>query len=107
MEKRFRVFRSEHCSNKLNKLDKSEQDRVFKFEQSLKEQPYSGKPLGYEFLREKKFDGKRIIFLVYEEHACVFLVTITDKKAQQHEIDLIKANLDVYRDELNILMKGL
>ena len=79
----YRVFRSEWCETKLIKLDKSEQDRITNFEQSLKEQPFSGKPLGYKFLREKKFNGKRLIFLVYEEHKSVFLVTITDKKAQQ------------------------
>ena len=78
-----------------------------KFEQALKENPYTGKPLGYKFFREKKFNGNRLLFLVYEEHKCIFLVTITDKKAQQHEIDLIKAHLDIYRNELDRLMKGL
>ncbi len=107
MEDRFRVFRSVHYKEKLFKLDKSEQERVMKFEQSLKEQPFSGKPLGYKFFREKKFNGKRVLFLVYEEHKCVFFVTITDKKAQQHEIDLIKANLDIYRDELEDLLGKL
>ena len=101
----FRVFRSEHYKNKLFSLDKSEQDRVKKFEQSLKEQPFSGKPLGYKFFREKKFNGKRALFLVYEEHKSVFLLTITDKKTQQHEIDLIKINLDIYKDELEDLLR--
>ena len=106
MEK-FRVFRSKHYKEKLFKLDKSEQDRVKKFEQSLKEQPLSGKPLGYKFFREKKFNEKRILFLVYGEHKCVFLVTITDKKAQQQEIDLIKSNLDFYRKELDEVLGEL
>ncbi len=103
----FRVFRSQHYRHKLFKLDKSEQSKVIKFEQNLKEQPFSGKPLGYKFFREKKFNGKRVLFLVYEEHKCIFLVTITDKKAQQHEIDLIKANLDIYKNELKDILKGL
>ncbi len=103
----WRVFRSEHYENKLNRLDGSEQTRVLKFEQSLKKEPYSGKPLGYKFFREKKFNGKRVIFLVYEEHKCVFLVTLTDKKAQQYEIDLIKTNLDVYREELEKIMRNI
>tara|TARA_Y100000310_G_C20642738_1_gene794875 strand:- start:294 stop:485 length:192 start_codon:yes stop_codon:yes gene_type:complete len=59
------------------------------------------------FFREKKFDGKRVIFLVYENHKCIFLITITDKKAQQSEIDLIKSNLDVYRDVLEKIIKNL
>ena len=100
----FRVFRSDWYNKKLCKLDSSEQQRIAKFEQQLKQEPYSGKPLGYPFFREKKFDGKRLLFLVYEEHQAVFLVTITGKKAQQHEIDLIKTNLDVYKDTIRKLM---
>lgn len=103
----FRVFRSNHYKSKLNKLDSFEQKRAVKFEQALKEQPFSGKPLGYKFFREKKFNGKRLLFLVYEEHKSVFLITIANKKAQQHEIDLIKANLDVYRNELEDLLNRI
>ena len=101
----FRVFRSDWYNSKFNKLDNSEQLIVSKFEQKLKEEPFSGKPLGYKFFREKKFNGKRILFLVYEEHSSIFLVTITGKKAQQHEIDLIKANLDVYGDTIKKLLE--
>lgn len=103
----YRVFRSEWYGTKLKKLDSSEQKRVLNFEQSLKQEPYSGKPLGYKFFREKKFGSKRIIFLVYQEHKCIFLVTITDKKAQQNEINLIKANLDIYKKEIKKLIKDI
>jgi len=47
------------------------------------------------------------LFLVYEEHEVIFLITLTDKKAQQREIDLIKANLDVYMEELKKVMGKL
>ncbi len=107
MQGKFRVFRSFTYKRTLLKLDKSEQIPVEKFEQHLKEEPFSGKPLGYKFFREKKFGGKRLIFLVYEEHKCVFLITITDKKAQQHEIDMIKSNLDVYRNKLEDILRRL
>lgn len=103
----YRVFRSEWYETKLKKLDSSEQKRVLNFEQSLKQEPYSGKPLGYKFFREKKFGNKRIIFLVYQEHKCIFLVTITNKKAQQHEINLIKANLDIYKEEIKKLIEDI
>ncbi len=96
----FRVFRSAWCSKRLRKLDPCEQRRIKKFENSLKVKPYSGKPLGYRFFREKKFDGKRLIFLVYDEHKAVFLVTITDKKAQREEIEIIRHNLDKCKEEL-------
>jgi len=102
-----RVFRSDWYRKKLEKLDNQEQERVKKFEQSLKEAPYSGKPLGYEFLREKKFGGKRILFLIYEAHQTIFLVTITDKKAQQEEIDIIKSSLELYEEEILKRIKDL
>ena len=101
----FRVFRSDWYDNKFSKLDKPEQEIVSRFEQRLKKEPFSGKPLGYEFFREKKFDGKRVLFLVYEKHESAFMITITDKKAQQHEIDLIKKNLDTYRDVFDKIIK--
>ena len=103
----FRVFRSDWYSKKLEKLDKSEQEIVSTFEQRLKTDPYTGKPLGYVFFREKKFNGKRILFIVYDNHKCVFLITITDKKAQRKEIELIKANLDVYKEKLDNIVKNL
>ena len=103
----YRVFRSEWYEKKLAKLSNPEQERVFRFEQQLKVDPYSGKPLGYAFFREKKFDDKRLLFLIYEEHKTIFLVTITDKRAQQHEIDLIKAHLEVYKDTIKRLMEKI
>lgn len=103
----FRIFRSEWYERKFDKLDKSEQQIVSKFEQKLKLQPYEGRPLGFKFFREKKFDGKRILFLVYDNYSTVFLVTITDKRAQQQDINLIKTNLDIYKDKIMELLKNI
>lgn len=57
-----------------------------------------GKPLGYSYFREKKFDKYRIYFLVYEELNTVLLITISDKKTQQETIDGIKEMLDHYKE---------
>ncbi len=96
----YRVFRSDWYDKKFGKLDNREQERVSDFEQSLKLSPYTGRPLGYAFFREKKFEGKRLLFLIYEEYKTVFLVTITDKKAQQEDIDSIRENLGLYKQEI-------
>src|SRR3989338_4782607 len=103
----FRVFRSEWYEKKLKKLDSQEQERAKKFEQELKQEPHSGRPLGYEFFREKKFNGKRLYFLVYNSHKAVFLITISGKKAQQEVIDVIKANLDIYKEQLERILKRI
>jgi mRNA-degrading endonuclease RelE of RelBE toxin-antitoxin system len=96
----YRVFRSAWYEKKLRKLDGSEQKRVEEFEKSLKLEPNSGKPLGYKFMREKKFNGKRLIYLIFEEYSSIFLVTITNKKLQQDEIDKVKLNYNLYKDEI-------
>ena len=56
----FRVFRSEWYGKKLNKISAQEQERVIQFEKQLKQNPLQGRPLGYVFFREKKFNGKRL-----------------------------------------------
>jgi len=48
-----------------------------------------------------------LLFLVYEEHSIVFLVTITDKKAQQRDIDFIVSHLSAYKEEIERIIKGL
>ena len=101
----FRVFRSEWYDKKFDDLTKAEKERVNNFEQKLKQEPYFGKPLGYKFFREKKFNGKRLLFLVYEDLQVIFLVTITDKKIQQDIIDLIKRSLDKYKEVIEKLTK--
>ena len=103
----FRAFRADWYEKKLSKLTPKEQKRVSGIEQELKKSPYDGKPLGYKFFREKKFDGKRLIFLVYENHQVIFIIKIKDKKDKQKVIDLIKANLDVYMEELERILKGI
>ena len=77
------------------------------FEQSLKQNPQQGKPLGYGFFREKKFNGKRLYFLVYNSHRIIFIITISDKKTQQQVIDTIKSNLDAYQEEINKILGKL
>ena len=103
----FRAFRTDWYEKKFKRLDSSEQEIAKHIEQELKKSPYDGKPLGYIFFREKKFNGKRLIFLVYDSYQAIFLITITDKKTQQKVIDLIKANLDVYKEELEKILKSI
>lgn len=94
----------EEYEKKLFKLDHKEQEIVYQFEQNILESPYIGKRLGFNFFREKKFDGKRVLFLVYEEFNVILMLLITDKKAQKHDIDYVRSNFDYYR---NILLEKL
>ncbi len=57
-----------------------------------------GKPLSYPFFREKKFNGNRLYFLIYEEWKTVLLVSIGVKKTQPETIEQIKQNLNEHEE---------
>ena len=103
----YRVFRSDWFKKKVIKLDASERARVENMEQKLMSHPHEGKPLGCDYIREKKIGDKRMLFLVYDEYRIIFLVTISTKKTQQAEITIVKANLDAYRDVVERWSRGL
>ena len=66
----------------------------------LEENPYSGKPLGYKFFREKKIMNYCVYFLVYAEFVVVFVITISTKKDQQEAIDKIRSLIPYYQQEI-------
>lgn len=101
MDVKFRVFPTEVFDDDYEKLDHSEQLRVDKIVKSLFEKgDVTGKPLGMSFFREKKFDGKRVLYLVYESLGAILLVAIVDKKLQQATINEIILNLSYYQDQI-------
>lgn len=93
-----RVLSTEEFDTWEKLLPKAYQEQIMNFIAELKESYDVGKPLGYPFFREKRVDGYRLYFLIYEDVQTVLLVTISDKKAQQETIDRIKEQLDFYRE---------
>src|SRR3989338_2360612 len=73
-------FRTQWYAKTKKDLGKSDISRIDAFETQLKENPYHGRPLGTTFFREKKFDGNRMLFLIYENKKAVFLITVSEKK---------------------------
>lgn len=104
---KFRVFRTKTFEMEFYKLPKSEQHQIDKIEKSLSESPFSGKPLGLVFFREKRLNGRRIYFLVYENFVVILMAGISDKKTQQSTIDAIKQNLDKYYETIKENMSKL
>ncbi len=92
----YRVYRTETFDRRVKKLPKKEQAQITRIENQLKTNPFVGKPLGYRFFREKKIEGKRIYYLVYEDMVIVLLVGLSDKKTQQATINKIKNKLPEY-----------
>jgi len=97
---KYQIFTTKKFDKHYNKLDSQLQLKIAKEINSLEENPFSGKPLGYSFFREKKIMNYRIYYLVYEEYIVVFVIAISSKKNQQHAIDKIKSLIPYYRKEI-------
>jgi len=93
----YRVFSTKSFDEKIEKLDSKEKGRIEKAVEQLKLNPFSGKPLGYRFFREKKIGKNRLYFLVYQELIIVFLVDYSGKKDQQKTINTIKLMMPEYK----------
>ena len=103
----FRVLTTQEFDKDFSKLSSQEQDRVKKILMQLKEQGEdTGKPLsGLSFFREKKFDGKRLYYIVYKDHFVVLAIAISDKKAQQATINRILLDLVEYQQYVYDLLR--
>lgn len=96
----YRIFIEEEFERDFEKMTNAEQERILKIKKQLKENPYAGKPLGYQWFREKYLNGKRLYYLIYEKYKAVLIIAISDKKSQQLTINMIKLALEYYKDEI-------
>ncbi len=87
---KFKIFRTLNFEEEYDKLPPSTQTRIDLIEKKLINNQFVGRPLGYNFLREKRLNGKRMYFLVYEDILSILLAGISDKKAQHSTIAGIK-----------------
>ncbi len=94
----YKIYEIGNFEKELNKLlDKSELLEYENFKKELKKGNILGKPLGYDFFREKKIGGKRVYFLVYKEITLILFVKSSKKKYQQETIDEIKFLLPEFK----------
>lgn len=95
------LFQTVGFEKKFNKLiPKNLRLSVQKQILKLADDPFTGKPLGFKFFREKKFDKWRIYYLIYGDLVVVYFVSISDKKMQQKEIDGLKLMFNQFKEEV-------
>ena len=82
----------------IAKLLLNDQNRINNLVQQLADNPYVGDSLQIRFIREKRLDGNRIYYVVFDDLKKVLIVAISDKKTQQKTIDSIRSNINLYRD---------
>ena len=91
-----KVLETETFSRLFDVLEGKEKEWIKKVIGQLKENSKVGKPLGFEWFREKKLGGKRLYYLVYEESNTVLLVAFGGKKNQQRIIAHVLQNKERY-----------
>ncbi len=101
----FKVLTTEEFDKDFSKLDNSVKVRFDKAIEQIKEKPFTGKPLGYDFFREKKIDKYRIYYLIYESCLVVFVIAMSEKKDQEATIEKVKKLIPFYREETKRLFK--
>ena len=69
----------------------------------LQNNPYTGKPLGYKYLRELKLDKFRIYYIVSDKDIIILLITVSDKKQQKETIKFIKNNMNIFQEMIKNL----
>ena len=97
----YETLTTQEFDKDFSKLDKSIKIRIDKVIEKLRENPYTGKPLGYEFFREQKVGKHRIYYLIYEQFLVVFVVAMSEKNDQQETIDKVKNLMPFYKEEIS------
>ncbi|PIN91123.1 hypothetical protein COU57_01930 [Candidatus Pacearchaeota archaeon CG10_big_fil_rev_8_21_14_0_10_32_14] len=104
--KNYDIYSTEDFDREMNSLEKIEQERINKLFLKLKENPYTGDPLSYKFFREKRINGKRVYFLIFDDFNAVLFVAFSDKKTQQETIDSVINKIDQFKFYLKEKIKG-
>jgi mRNA-degrading endonuclease RelE of RelBE toxin-antitoxin system len=96
------VYATDTFRKLFKTLDGTEQQWIAKIKVQLEENP-TGKPLRFDWFREKKFLNKRLFFLIDESTKKILFVSFASKTDQQEVIDFVIAN----KDELFSYLRSL
>ncbi len=90
------VYETNTFSKIYEASEKSEQNWIEKMKDQIAENLGVGKPLRFDWFREKKLGGKRLYFLINKNTKKAILVAFGDKKEQQKMINHIIVKKDNY-----------
>ncbi|HLC78111.1 MAG TPA: type II toxin-antitoxin system RelE/ParE family toxin [Candidatus Nanoarchaeia archaeon] len=102
----YAIYTLDVFDKEMKKLSQGEQDRIEKLFLQLRENPHVGDQLRHNFFREKRLNGKRIYYLIYDDLKVVLVVAISNKKTQQVTIDRIVRYFTEYRNYVEKLLNG-
>ncbi len=90
------VHETEIFSKIYDACDHQERRWIDKMKDQLAENLKVGKPLRYDWFREKKFDNKRLFYLINENTKKAILIAFGSKRDQQKIIDHVILNKERY-----------
>lgn len=93
----YQIYETQTFSKLYEAMEKTEQEWTDKIKLQLTENSNVGKPLKFEWFREKKFGDKRLYYLIYKDVSKILLVSFGSKKYQQKIINHIIENKERYR----------
>ena len=95
------IYETEIFSKLYDACEKKERDWINKIKDQLKENLRVGKPLTLGWFREKKFENKRLYFLINEQRNKAILVAFGTKKEQRRIINYILWNKERFLKTIN------
>ena len=94
------IYETEEFSKVLSATEKQEHLWIEKMKDQLEENLNVGKPLRYDWFREKKFGDKRLFYLINESTHKAILIAFGTKKEQQRIIEHILVNKERYLKQI-------
>ncbi|MBT4192449.1 MAG: hypothetical protein HOE11_04025 [Candidatus Diapherotrites archaeon] len=93
----YNVIKTKSFNFLFQSLDNNTKQWIYKIISQLEINPFVGKPLGFNWFREKKFEGKRLYYLIYSNQNTVLLVAFGKKKNQTQIITQILRHKERYK----------
>lgn len=90
----FQIYESMDFSRTYAHLQTDEQLFIQKMRRQLAQNAYNGKPLGFKWIREKRFREKRLYYLIHNDK--VLFIAFGGKKLQEVTIRHIMEERETY-----------
>ena len=93
----YNIYETETFSKLYEVMEEEEKEWAYKIKLQLANNPGVGKPLKFDWFREKKFGNKRLYYLIYKNLNRILIVSFGSKKEQQKIINHVIENKERYK----------
>ncbi|MFC1648363.1 hypothetical protein ACFL1B_02780 [Nanoarchaeota archaeon] len=91
-----KVYELEYFSKAIESIEKDEKEWIEKIRCQLQNNLFIGKPLRFQWLREKRYHNKRLFFIINPKTNKALLISFCDKKGQQETIEQLIRTRETY-----------